>query len=99
MVAETFISTLVGSIKGAAIVESLSALAAALFSFGIPKNSIVQYETGLNAREYLLIAHVTPQDIKNASETVKNNGAGKTARFNSNHAQKKLESYFLNKEQ
>jgi len=99
LVAGAFVSTLVGSIEGAAIVGSLSALAAALFSFGIPKNSIVQYETELKAGKYLLIAHGTPKDIKNASEVVKNNGAGKTAKFNSNHAQKKLENYFLDKEQ
>lgn len=99
LVAGTFVSTLVGSVEGAAIVGSLSALAAALYSFGIPKNSIVHYETELKAGNYLLIAHGTPKDIRKASEILKSNGARKTAKFNSNHAQRKLENYFLDKEQ
>lgn len=99
LVAGTFVSTLVGSVEGAAIVGSLSALAAALFSFGIPKNSIVHYETELKAGKYLLIAHGTSLDIKKASDILKSNGAKKTSKFNSNHAQRKLETYFLDKEQ
>ena len=99
LVAGTFASTLVGAIEGAAVVGSLSAITAALFSFGIPKNSIVEYETELKAGKYLLIAHGTPEEIRKASSIIKNNSAKSISHFDSSHVQKKLENYFLDKKQ
>lgn len=51
------VSTLVGGLEGAVVVGGLSALGAALYSIGIPKNSIVEYETAIDADKYLVIAH------------------------------------------
>jgi hypothetical protein len=51
------VTALVGALEGAVVVGGLSALGAALYSIGIPKDSIIEYETALDADKYLLIVH------------------------------------------
>ena len=75
VIAGSFISVLVGAVEGALVVGGLSALGAALMSIGIPKNSIVEYESALKAGKYLMIAHGTTEELKIAQEIVKNAGA------------------------
>ncbi len=68
VIAGPLISWLVGALEGAVVVGGLSALGAGLCSIGIPKNSIVQYETALKAGKFLLIAHGNPEEISRAKE-------------------------------
>ena len=83
VIAGTFIATLVGVAEGAIIVGGLSALGAALFSLGIPKNSVIQYETALKAGKYVMIAHGTTDDLKKAREIIKTTGANSLTDFDS----------------
>jgi len=46
----------------------LSALGAGLYSIGIPKDSILQYETSLKSDKYLVIAHGTADEAARAKE-------------------------------
>lgn len=55
---------LVGAFEGAALVGGLSALGAALASLGVPKKSILKYETELRADKYLVIAHGTEKEVE-----------------------------------
>ena len=48
---------IVGALESAAVVGGLSALGAALFSIGIPEDSIVEYETQIKAGKFVVIAH------------------------------------------
>ena len=41
----------------------LTALGAGLYSIGIPKNSILQYETQVKNGKLLLVAHGTPEEV------------------------------------
>jgi len=66
VLAGPIVSSLVGGLEGAVIVGGLSALGGALFSLGIPKDSVLKYEKALKASNYLVIAHGTPSDIDNA---------------------------------
>ena len=68
MMAGPIVSSLVGGLEGALVVGGLSALGGALFSIGIPKNSVLNYETALKADKYLVIAHGTQEDIDKARE-------------------------------
>ncbi len=61
---------IVGALEGAAIVGGLSALGAALCSVGIPRDSIVQYETALKAGKFLVIANTSAPEIVRARETL-----------------------------
>lgn len=48
---------IVGALESAVVVGGLSALGAALFSIGIPNDSIVEYETQIKAGKFVVIAH------------------------------------------
>ena len=62
------VSSLVGALEGAVVVGGLSALGAALWNFGIPKDSILKYETEIKANKFLVIAHGTSEDIEKAKD-------------------------------
>src|SRR5277367_5035837 len=51
---------------GPVLVGGLSAIGAGLYSIGIPKDSIVTYETSIEAGEYLVVAHGTSAEAVNA---------------------------------
>lgn len=57
---------LVAGIENAVIVGGLSALGAALYSIGIPKDSVIQYETALKADSFLVMAHGTTEEMTRA---------------------------------
>jgi uncharacterized membrane protein len=57
LVAGPLVSWIVGALEGAVVVGGLSALGAGLCSIGIPKDSVVRYETILKTDKFLLIAH------------------------------------------
>ena len=59
---------IVSALEGALVVGGLSALGAGLVSFGIPKDSVVEYETSLKAGKFLLIAHGTADEVQKARE-------------------------------
>jgi uncharacterized membrane protein len=69
------VSWLLGALESALVVGGLSALGAALFSIGIPKDSIIQYETEVKAGKFLLVAHGTEAEMARAAEILKNSGA------------------------
>jgi uncharacterized membrane protein len=70
LIAGPLVAIILGGLEGAAVVGGLSALGAALFSIGIPKDSIVKYETALKAGKFLLIAHGTPENVTTAKSIV-----------------------------
>lgn len=55
-----------GAIEGAVVVGGLSALGAALFSLGIPKDSVIQYEQALKADGFLIVAHGPIEEMARA---------------------------------
>jgi hypothetical protein len=55
-------------LEGAVAVGRLSALGAGLYSIGIPKDSVLQYETSLKSDKYLVIAHGTADEAARAKE-------------------------------
>lgn len=56
----------VSALEGAAVVGGLSVLGAALASIGVPKNSVLQYETALTADEFLVTAHGSAAELTRA---------------------------------
>jgi hypothetical protein len=59
-----------GALEGAVVVGGVSALGAGLYSMGIPKNSILKYETEIKNGKYVLIAHGTAQDAARARDII-----------------------------
>ena len=68
LIAGPFVMTLVAALEGAVVVGSVSALAGALASIGIPENSVLEYETEIKAGKFLLIAHGTTAEVARARE-------------------------------
>ncbi len=59
-------ATLISAVEGAIVVGGVSALGAALYSIGIPKDSIVQYESDIQSDGFLVMAHVPSSEIARA---------------------------------
>jgi hypothetical protein len=53
-------TSIVAIIEGAVLVGGVSAITAALYGLGIPKDSILQYETAIKTDSFLVMAHDTP---------------------------------------
>jgi hypothetical protein len=53
-------------VESAALVGGASALGAALYSIGIPKNSVIDYETALKADGFLVMAHGAAEEVARA---------------------------------
>lgn len=67
-------AALFGGLQGAVIVGGISALAGALMALGIPKDSVLRYETALKANKFMLVVHGDAQEIKRAHELLKTSG-------------------------
>lgn len=68
-------SLIIGALEGAVLVGGVSAISAALYGIGIPKNSVLQYETAIAAERFLVMAHDTPDRISVAHEILQSAGA------------------------
>jgi hypothetical protein len=53
-------------IANAIVVGGLSALGAALYGIGIPKDSVIQYETAVKADSFLVMAHGPAEEVARA---------------------------------
>jgi hypothetical protein len=62
------VSWIIGALEGAVLVGGLSAVGAALYSIGIPKDSIVKYETSLKANKFLVVAHGSAEEVNKAHD-------------------------------
>ena len=56
----------ISAIETAVVVGGLSAIGAALYSIGVPKDSVIQYETALKADNFLVMAHGPAEEIARA---------------------------------
>ncbi|MGD0571988.1 MAG: general stress protein [Sedimentisphaerales bacterium] len=70
LVAGPLVAWLVGALEGAVVVGGLSAIGAALYSIGIPKDSVVKYETAIKAGKYVIVAHGTADEVANARKII-----------------------------
>jgi len=73
------VSWIVGALEGAVMVGGMSALGAGLYSIGIPKDSVMEYETALKAAKFLVIAHGTATEMATAKSVLETTGAAQVA--------------------
>ena len=66
------VAWIVAGLEGAVEVGALGALGAGLFSIGIPKDSLIKYETALKTDQFLLIVHGTAAEVDEARDIIKN---------------------------
>ena len=56
----------ISGIENAILVGGLSALGAALYGIGVPKDSVIQYETAVKADSFLVMAHGAAAEMARA---------------------------------
>ncbi len=66
LAAGPIVVSIVGALETALVVGSLSALGAALYSMGIPKDSVIEYEKQIKAGKFVVIAHSSPSEVSKA---------------------------------
>jgi len=66
LVGGPLVAWIVAALEGAVVVGGLSALGAGLYSIGIPKDSVVEYESALKSDKFLLLAHGTADEVAKA---------------------------------
>ena len=79
VLAGPLVSALVGALEGAVTVGGLSALGAGLYSIGIPKNSVLNYETAVKSGKFLLIVHGTPDETERAKSIIEKTNPAESA--------------------
>jgi len=70
LMAGPIVSWVLGALEGAVVMGGLSALGAGLFSLGIPKDSIVQYETAVKTGKFMVIAHGSEFEMAEAHKII-----------------------------
>jgi uncharacterized membrane protein len=78
LAAGPLVTWIVGALEGAVMTGGLTALGAGLYSIGIPKNSILQYETEVKNCKLLLVAHGTADEVQRARDLLHQTGAEMT---------------------
>jgi len=74
VVAGPLVSAIVGGLQGAVMGGGLSALGAGLYSIGIPKDSILEYETAIKSDKFVLVVHGSADELAQAKDILKNMG-------------------------
>lgn len=70
LVAGPILAAIVGALESAVVVGGLSALAAGLVSLGIPKDSVLKYETAVKSGQYVLVVHGTAEELQEARKAL-----------------------------
>jgi hypothetical protein len=72
LVAGPLVSWIIGALEGAVVVgaavSGLSAIGAGLYGLGIPKDSVLRYETAIKTDKFVLIAHGSVDEITRAKD-------------------------------
>ena len=68
LVAGPLVAWIVGALEGALVVGGLSALGAGLVSLGLPKDSVLQYETALKTDKFVVVAHGSADEVVHARD-------------------------------
>jgi len=75
MVGGPLVSWILGALELSVVTGGLTAVGGALASIGIPKDSVIRYETALKADKFILIVHGTLQEVEKARNILVDNKA------------------------
>jgi hypothetical protein len=75
LIAGPLVGWIVAALEGAVVVGGLSAIGAGLVSLGIPKDSILKYETALKTDKYVVVAHGSVDEVSRAKDILSDTNA------------------------
>ncbi len=85
LVAGPLVAWIIGALEGAVVVGGLSALGAGLYSIGIPKDSVVEYESAVESDKFLLLAHGTANEVTKARDILQTTHPVKVSMHSAQH--------------
>lgn len=68
-------AVIAGGLQGAVLGGGLSAIAGALSAIGVPKDSVLRYETALKASKFLVVVHGGADEVRRARDVLAAGGA------------------------
>jgi hypothetical protein len=74
MVLGPLVGWIVRALGEGAVVGGVTALGAGLYSIGIPKDSVLEYETSLKADQFVVLVHGTIEDVFAAKRILERTG-------------------------
>lgn len=74
VVAGPLVAYIVAGLESAVVIGGLTALGAGLYSIGIPKDSIIKYETAIKSDKFILVVHGSADELTRAKEIMKSLG-------------------------
>lgn len=75
LVGGPLVAVIASGLESALVIGGLSAIGAALYSVGIPKDSVVRYEIALRADKFLVVVNGTSDEVARASAVLKASSA------------------------
>ena len=70
LVAGPLVAWIVGALESAAMMGGLGAIGAGLCSIGIPKDSVVKYETAIKSDKFIVLAHGTVDEVARLKDII-----------------------------
>ncbi len=70
LMAGPLVAWIVGALEGVIVVGGVSAIGAGLYSIGIPKDSVLNYETAIKQDKFLLLAHGPAGEVTRARDII-----------------------------
>ena len=70
LVAGPLVGWIIAGLEGAVVVGGVSAVGAGLVGIGIPKDSVLEYDTALKTDKYLLVVNGTPAEVTRARDII-----------------------------
>ena len=71
LVGGPLVSSIVGTLEGATIHNGLTPLGSALHNMGIPKSSVINYESALKANKFILVVHGANGEASKANDILR----------------------------
>jgi hypothetical protein len=90
LVAGPLAAWMVAALQGAALTGGLSVLGAALYSIGVPRHSVLEYETAIKAGKFLVLTHGAPDEVAWAHRIIKTTAAIEIAEHEAVSASKQV---------
>jgi hypothetical protein len=68
LVAGPLVTWILGALEGAVIYGGMGVIGAGLCSIGLPKDSVVKYETAIKSDKFIVLAHGTADEVAKAKD-------------------------------
>ena len=68
LVAGPLVAWILGALESAVVMGGLGVIGGGLFSIGIPKDSVVKYETAIGSDKFIVLAHGTAAEVAKAKD-------------------------------